>query len=262
MKKIITFSLAAALAASALCATDYREMYKGSVFNFISRGEGFRGDGEEGERSEFVIRNAEKILAQANEGREDGDRLFIVQYIPGNFTGSGNTDVLVAFNTESFRKDNFFAIRLMRLYSFDRNENIANVCEVSKYYTGIVERGYMYECPPLGKRYSEGWVCDLNGNGRQELILEYGYLDFTSIRIIEFDGGSFRDLLEFMEMNTKVLDADAEIGTLFLEREVWDREALQYRKIRTRAVWNAAAGLYEETETATGRSIREFESGR
>ena len=108
MKKIILFILIAALTAFALCAADYREMYKGSVYNFISRGEGFRGDGEEGERSEFVIRNAEKILAQANKGREGEDRLFIVQYIPGNFTGSGNTEVLVSFNTESFRKDNFF----------------------------------------------------------------------------------------------------------------------------------------------------------
>ena len=62
-------------------------------------------------------------------------------------------------------------------------------------------------------------------------------------------------------MNTKILDADAETGTLFLEREVWDMEALQYRKIRTRAVWNAAAGLYEETETETSRSIRDFGSG-
>lgn len=261
MKKIILFILIAALTASALCAADYREMYKGSVFNFISRGEGFRGDGEEGERSEFVIRNAEKILAQANEGREDGDRLFIVQYIPGNFTGSGDTEVLVFFDEKSGNPEIAATVRLTKVFRLDGRNRIRSAYTVD-YSDVIVFKYQTYDCPALGQRRFQGWVCDLNGNGRQELILEYGYLDFTSIRIIEFDGGALRDLLEFMEMNTKVLDADAETGTLFLEREVWDREALQYRKIRTRAVWNAAAGLYEETETATDRSIREFESGR
>ena len=110
----------------------------------------------------------------------------------------------------------------------------------------IVFKYRTYDCPALGQRRFQGWGCDLNGNGRQELILEYGYLKFVSIRIMEFDGGAFRDLLDFMKMGTKVLDADAETGTLFLEREVWDRDALQYRKIRTKAAWNAAVGLYEK----------------
>lgn len=261
MKRIITFILTTAMTL-ALHATDYREVYKGEVYNFISRGEGFRGNGEEGEKSEFVIRNAEKILEHVNKGREGGDRLFIVQYIPGNFTGSENTEILISFNEERFKKDGFFFIRLMQLYSFDRNENIAGVCDVADYGIGIVGRRYMYECLPLGKRYSEGWICDLNGNGRQELIFEFGYLDFTSIRIMEFDDGTFRDLLEFMEMKTKVLDADVKSGTLYLEREVWNKSERQYEKVRTKAVWNKKAGIYEETELETGRDISEFESGR
>lgn len=260
MKRIIIFILTSAMTL-ALNAADYREMYKGNVYNFIGRGEGFRGDGEEGEKSEFVMRNAEKILEHVNKGREGEERLFIVQYIPGNFTSSGNTEFLISFNEKDFKKDDFFAIRLMQLYSFDKNENIAVVCDVAGYSTGIVGRRYMYECPPLGKRYSEGWICDLNGNGRQELILEYGYLNFTSIRIMEFDGGDFRDLLEFMEMDTKVLDVDLESGTLYLERRVWNMAERQAEKVRTKAVWNADTGVYEETELETGRNINEFDSG-
>ncbi len=260
MKKNILFILTGAMTL-ALPAKDYREIYKGNVYNFISRGEGFIGDGEEGEKSEFITRNAEKILEHANKGLDDGKRLFIVQYISGNFTGTGGTEFLISFNEEKYKKDDFFCIRLMRLYSFDKDENIINSCDVENYTTGIVERRYMYECPPLGKRYSEGWVCDLNGDGRQELIFEFGYLCFNSIRIMEFDDGSFRELLEFMEMDTKVLDADVESGTLYLEREVWNTEERQSEKVRTKAVWNADAGLYEEVELETGKNINEFDSG-
>ncbi|MCM1222801.1 MAG: hypothetical protein NC548_50925 [Lachnospiraceae bacterium] len=260
MKKIILFVLTG-VAMFALHAKDYREIYKGNVYNFISRGKEARGDGEEGEKSEFVARNAEKILAHANKGRDDGERLFIVQYISGNFTGTGNTEFLISFNEEKYKKDSFFSIRLMRLYSFDKDENIVNSCDVENYTISIVGRRYMNECLPLGKRYSEGWIYDLNRNGKLELIFISGEGLFSGICILEYSEGKFKNLLEVRDEWTKVLDADVESGTLYLERDVWNAEERQYRKVHTKAVWNEESGMYEETELETGRNINEFDSG-
>ena len=232
MKKIITFSLAVALTAFALCAQPKN-----------------LPDTRLGEMERYV---------QDESGT--GTEYKILHYEVGNFTGSGDTEVLVFFDEKSGNPEIAATVRLTKVFRLDGRNRIRSAYTVD-YSDVIVFKYQTYGCPALGQRRFQGWLCDLNGNGRQELILEYGYLNFVSIRIMEFDGGSFRDLLEFMKMNTKILDADAETGTLFLEREVWERDALQYRKIRTKAVWNAAAGLYEETETATGRSIREFGSG-
>ena len=232
MKKIITFSLAVALTAFALCAQPKN-----------------LPDTRLGEMERYV---------QAESGT--GTEYKILHYEVGNFTGSRDTEVLVFFDEKSGNPEIAATVRLTKVFRLDGRNRIRSAYTVD-YSDVIVFKYQTYDCPALGQRRFQGWLCDLNGNGRQELILEYGYLNFVSIRIMEFDGGSFRDLLEFMKMNTKILDADAETSTLFLEREVWERDALQYRKIRTKAVWNAAAGLYEETETATGRSIREFGSG-
>ena len=185
----------------------------------------------------------------------------ILYYVFGNFTDSGNTEVLVFLDEKIKNQEIAATVSLTKVFCFDDKNNIRSTYTVD-YSNVIVFKYRIYDCPALGQRCFQGWICDLNGNGRQELILEYGYRDFVSIRIIEFNDGAFRNLLEFMKMKTKVLDADARSGTLYLEREVWNKAERQYKKVRTKAVWNKKTGIYDETELETGRNISEFETGR
>jgi hypothetical protein len=215
------------------------QTYNGMVYNFINAD-------EEGKKSEFIIRNADKILDSVNSGRTGKNRYFIIQYIFGNFTNSRKTEVVVFFNREEYRRESFFGISTMRLYIFDENENIIKECGIDKYVVSILKKQQLYECPPLGKTYSEGWVCDLNGNGKQELIFFHGDAMFDTMCILEYSDGELKNLLEFKDENTKVLDADLGKHTIYFERQTWDKIEKKYKLIKTKAVWDEEKNMYIE----------------
>lgn len=215
------------------------------VYNFLD------GDGTQGEASELILRNQEKILSLVNAGRSGKNEYFIVQYIFGNFTNSENTEVLVFFNEELYRSFNPYFMKRMQLYIFDSQENIVGYYGIDGYADDqvrmqMLSTKYLYECTELGRRYNTGWICDLNGNGKQELIF-YNTMSWNdTIWILEFSEGALRNLLEYKDEHTRVIDADVDEHTIYLERTGFCVTQQKYVRYRAKYIWNSRSGMYEE----------------
>lgn len=225
-------------------AKDYRETYPGKLYNFTYKD-------EEGEHSDFMLRNYEKILEIVNENLTGRHTFFIVQYIFGNFTNSGKIEVLVCFNKELFRSEDFFTIRKIGLFIFNEDQDVISCYYTDNYCVSLLNKERCYECIPLGKRYSEGWVCDLNGNGKQELIFSHGQAMNSAMCILEYSDGALVNVLDFIDEHTKVLDANVEEHSIYFSRHRFFPETKEYKTVYTKAVWNEKTGLYEETELET-----------
>ena len=222
------------------------------VYNFLD------GDGTQGEVSELILRNQEKILSLVNAGRSGKNEYFIVQYIFGNFTNSENTEVLVFFNQELYRSFNPYFMKRMQLYIFDSQENIVGYYGIDGYTEEELEHQFclamyskkfpnlLYECAELGRRYNSGWICDLNGNGKQELIFYSGMSWNSTIWILEFSEGALRNLLEDKDEHTRVIDADVDEHTIYLERTGFCVTQQKYVRYRAKYIWNSRSGMYEE----------------
>ena len=216
---------------------DYSKIYPNQLYNFVYKN-------EEGKIDDFMIRNYEKILKIVNENLTGRHELFIVQYIFGNFANLGKTEVIVFFNEEDYRRESIFGTTSLGLFIFDEREKIIEHCEIKEYCVSILKREYCYECPALGERFNEGWICDLNGNGKQELIIHHGWAMNNAKCILEYSDGKLRNLLDFVDENTWVKNADLKSHTIYFERYRFFPELKEYKTIYTKAVWNEKSYKY------------------
>ena len=103
-------------------------------------------------KSEFIIRNADKILDSVNSGRTGKNKYFIIQCIFRNFTNSGKNEFVVCFNREEYRRESFFGISTLRLYVFDENEKIIKEYGIDKYVVSILKKNSCMNVWHLEKR--------------------------------------------------------------------------------------------------------------
>ena len=97
---------------------DYSKIYPDKIYNFTYRD-------EENAINEFMHKNYVKILEIVNKSLNATEQFFIIQYIFGNFTNSGKIEVLVCFNKEFFRSEDFFTIRKIGLFIFYEDLEVA-----------------------------------------------------------------------------------------------------------------------------------------
>ena len=218
---------------------DYGKIYPNQIYNFLYKD-------EQGEIDEFMVRNYEKILKIVNENLTGRHRLFIVQYIYGNFANIGKKEVVVFFNEEDYRRESIFSTTSLGLFIFDESEKIIKHCEYENYCVSLLKRQSCYECPALGKRFNEGWICDLNGNGKQELIIHHGWAMNNAKCILEYSDGELKNLLDFVDENTKVLDANLENHTIYFERYRFFPHTKEFRTIYTKSIWDQKSNKYVE----------------
>ncbi len=220
---------------------DYRQVYPDQLYNFIYYG-------EEGQIDNFMLRNYEKILKLVNENLTRQHKLFIVQYVFGNFANIGKTEVVVFFNEEEYRRESIFGTTSLGLFIFDETEEIIEHCEIKNYCVSLLKKESCYECPTLGNRFNEGWICDLNGNGKQELIIHHGLAMNNAKCILEYWDGELRNLLNFVDENTWVKNADLENHIIYFERYRFFPGLKEYKTIFTKAVWDEKYKKYLEEE--------------
>lgn len=244
MKKSILFIFLFQFSCLLWARKDYRQVYPGQLHNFIYYE-------EEGKIDDFMIRNHEKILTIVNENLAERHKRFIVQYVFGNFANIGKTEVVVFFNEEDYRRESIFGTTSLGLFIFDETEEILEHCEINNYCVSLLKKERCYECPALGNRFNEGWICDLNGNGKQELIIHHGWAMNNAKCILEYSDGELRNLLNFVDENTWVRNADLENHIIYFERYRFFPELKAYKTIYTKAVWDEKYKKYLEEEISS-----------
>ena len=68
----------------------------------------------------------------------------------------------------------------------------------------------------------------------------------STIWILEFSEGALRNLLEDKDEYTRVIDADVDEHTIYLERTGFCVTQQKYVRYRAKYIWNSQSSMYEE----------------
>ena len=111
------------------------------------------------------------LLSYAQEYHPINNGYHSVYSYKGNYTDSGEEEYFVficttiKFNTAPSRD----SIRLSGVVIFSSDNQVKYFYQLP-YSTSIITKG-LYEVTSLGPRMSQGWIVDLNRNGKSELLL-------------------------------------------------------------------------------------------
>jgi hypothetical protein len=190
--------------------------------------------------------------------------------IEGNFTGSGNREILAFYDETIMRFSPSFLSAAFCFVLDSSGENIENIyhldwagiTEAEADLTGVEEFGREI----IWKDKIIGRISDFNGNGREELFLPVIRTHSTAVIIFEFDGTEFVDLLTErltdaiftgVDLNEKTID----IQIKYPVADVTDPRTFFYN---TTYQWDNTTGRYEKlTENViTKRYRRNSDTGK
>ncbi|MDR1839904.1 MAG: hypothetical protein LBQ93_10030 [Treponema sp.] len=184
--------------------------------------------------------------------------------IEGNFTGSGNREIVVFYDETIMRFSPSFLNAAFCLVLDSSGENIENIYHIDWFgvtegnadLTGVEELGREI----IWKDKIIGRISDFNGNGREELFLSLLILDGTTVIIFEFDGTEFVELLnERLKDNAIFTGANLNEKTIDIQikysvADVTDPKTFFYN---TTYQWDNTTGRYEKlTENVVMKRVR------
>jgi hypothetical protein len=192
--------------------------------------------------------------------------------IEGNFTGSGNREILTFYETTY--QYNFIPPFLSAAFCFvldSSGENIENIYHID--WFGITEADAdLAGVEALGREIIWkdriiGRISDFNGNGKEELFLSLLILDGTTVTIFEFDETKFVELLnERLTDNAIFTGADLNEKTIDIQIKYPVEDVTDPRVLFVNSTyqWDNTTSRYEKlTENiVTKRERRNSDTGK
>lgn len=150
--------------------------------------------------------------------------LVLIEFISGNFTGSNYAEYIGFFDTtQKYSEQKEKSVNKVICFLID-NGKIMKSIELSGYQSSLFDNTKKYynikmmNFDELGKKFSFGWVGDLNNNKLDEVfvyqVTSWGFYP----SVYEYNNGSFRKILNYETAYTELISVNKDLKSMtFLE---------------------------------------------
>jgi hypothetical protein len=218
--------------------------------------------------SSFIADNANekpianKIYTLQEQIENYDDELFFLFQEEGNFTNSGNTEILAFYQSKSLRLNKEVRLKSIdKVYCFicDETNQIIKAIKVKGYVT--LENEHLYKIPMdiLGReiRWRDNWldnlfgyIGDFNENGKEELYFYESLGMGIYPAFYEFQEDSFKRILDYdyYSVHLDLVKVDTEKKELIFEGKGGGKpENISF-------IWNKDNQIYEKKDHTIGGS--------
>ena len=197
---------------------------------------------------EVCANNYKMIISEYMQKKTENEAcesLYLIDCIEGNFLNSGNVEILATFSSvESYYDMHGRTVNLIGI--FEIINNIVSNALFRKQLSISDEDEHKYDWESvLNKKFrhiNQGWILDLNKNGRDELLFKYLSGSSFGFKIFEVMENKIVETYSFKpKIYSEITVVDEEKSVYYRRYDLKDESNYKYK-----AEWNEEAKKYVE----------------
>lgn len=172
----------------------------------------------------------------------------IIQILEGKFLKKDTKSFLIFF--DDAKRNLGTGLKMLIVFDFFEDSSLANAYILDFPSDVFYPNGVLPDIPNFGEKFNQGWICDLNHNGIDEIFIYHGNKIDGMETIIGFEyfRDYFHQILPYYSGDATVMKVDNNESSIYIRR-ITQLQLPSFSDIDgydTKVVWDPKLCIYKE----------------